>query len=120
MVKSATRGRAWRRDQRAWCIAAVLGYLRQRRRFEEVYHGRRGWWLAYERRLSLTETERLIVRSAADFTRYLQWEARKLRDNPQACGCQMCGNPRHSRFSRRLARLTLQEQIALQTGFDEP
>ncbi len=37
--------------------------------------------------------------------------ARKCRDHPKACSCNMCRNPRHSALSKGAEKLTRQERV---------
>ena len=44
--------------------------------------------------------------------------ARRLKDHPKSCSCDMCCNPRHSKFTKGDEKLTMQERKFLQKNID--
>jgi hypothetical protein len=113
------RGRAWRR----WRHAVRHAKVHRHRAFvdrSQTYHRSylRGRCICYKRRLSITETEYLTIKSVGAFECYQRLETRKRRDNAKNCACQSCRNPRHSGYSRPFYKLTMQERIAVEIGFE--
>lgn len=108
-----SRERQWRRAQADRKLNKILSL----RKIGTV------WWyeawcdikqsenkITYTRRISVDETIEILVVTYQDFLDRERLRARKLRDNPKICSCQICCNPRSSGIYRGDRSFTLQER----------
>lgn len=60
-----------------------------------------------------------LVRFTPNPSAIVEKMAHRLRDNRTPCSCDMCCNPRRSKFTHGRDKLTLQERKVLDNFYDE-
>lgn len=108
-LKVDMRKRQWRRFQ-------------AEKKLEKVFHNEMYYkyykynlnLFNYDKKISITDTEKIFVYDVFDFIKYKRFKSRLLRDNPKKCGCRSCQNPRKLYDGKNKTSLTIKEKINLE------